>query len=123
MKHILVVDDDKLVAASLALRIGLQVKDARIHTAGDGREAMEILNFTSVDVLMTDLQMPVMNGYELIAYCRKNLPSLPLFAMSGALTPEVKRQLQTLGVTACVDKPFDFDEIALRVTDALDHIP
>jgi CheY-like chemotaxis protein len=117
MKQILVVDDNKLIAEGLALRLGLLMKDARILTARDGREAMEVLTSEPVDLLVTDLQMPVIDGYDLIAYCRKNMPRVQLCAMSGALTPGLERQLSALGVTVSFDKPFDFDKVAERIRD------
>lgn len=72
VRTILLVDDSPFVAEALALRLGLFLKDCRILTAADGVAAVEILKSEPVDFIMTDLQMPVMNGYELIAYCKKN---------------------------------------------------
>ena len=119
MKNILVVDDNKLIAEGLALRIAVLVKDAYVHTAANGREAIAFLESTPVDVVVTDLQMPVMNGFELIDYCRKSKPDVSLYAMSGNADPEVAERLSRSGVFGPVEKPFDFDEVAYRIKDAL----
>lgn len=119
MKSILVVDDNTFVAEALALRLGLFIRDSRIITAADGREAARILDSEPVDFLLTDLQMPVMDGYDLILYCRKNHPRVHLCAMTAGPTADVLRRLRMLGVTVCFSKPFDFDETAQRVRDEL----
>lgn len=119
MKNILVVDDNKLIAEGLALRLAVLMRDVRIHTAENGREALTLLESTSIDFVMTDLQMPVMSGFELIDYCRKNKPGIPLYAMTGDTAPEVTERLSRAGVSAPVEKPFDFDEVAERIKDAL----
>ncbi|HWR72257.1 MAG TPA: response regulator [Nitrospirota bacterium] len=123
MKNILVVDDNALIKEVLVQWIRSTVQDARILTAGNGKEALEILKNTPVSLVMTDLQMPVMNGYELIEYCKENRPEIKVYAMTGERTPEVARRLGLMGVPMTIEKPFDFGEVAGRIRDALADKP
>lgn len=123
IRTVLLVDNSPFVAEALALRLGLFLKDCRILTAADGMAAVEILKSNAVDFIMTDLQMPVMDGYELIAYCKKNHPRIPLYAMTGEDTPDAARRLGELGVSTCFEKPFDYDEVTRRVREELDAGP
>lgn len=119
MKNILVVDDNVFVAEGLAVRLNLFVKDCRVLTASNGADAVQVLSNTEVDLVMTDLQMPVMSGYELIKYCREHRPRLLLAAMTGDCSPDVRKRLHALGVSVCLEKPFDYDEAAQRIRDEL----
>jgi CheY-like chemotaxis protein len=119
MKNIVVADDDTFAAEALALRLNLFIPGSRIITAVDGAEAVKVLNSMPVDLVLTDINMPVMNGYELIEHCRKQYPRTLLAAMTADYTPEVFRRLHALGVPTCFEKPFDFDEVAERVRDEL----
>jgi CheY-like chemotaxis protein len=120
MKNILVVDDNVFVAEGLAVRLNLFVKDCRVLTAVNGADAVQVLSATEVDFVLTDLQMPVMSGYELITYCREHRPRVRLAAMTGDCSPDVRKRLQALGVSVCFEKPFDYDLVAQRVRDELD---
>lgn len=123
MKNILVVDDNALIKEVLVQWIRSVLQDARIFTAGNGKEALEILKNAPVSLIMTDLQMPVMNGYELIEYCKKNRPEIPVYAMTGERTPDVVRRLTLMGVPLTVEKPFDFGEVAGRIRGVLADAP
>ncbi len=120
MKNILVVDDNAFVAEALALRLNFFIEDSRVITAADGAQAVEVLNRETVDHVLTDLQMPVMDGFELIEYCRKHHPRVPLAVMTGERTPETLKRIRMLGVSDCFEKPFDFDEVAQHIRDDLD---
>lgn len=119
MKTIVVVDDDRFAAEALALRLGLFIPDSRIIAAADGAEGVKVLDGMPVDLLLTDINMPVMNGYALIEHCRKRHPRVRMVAMTADYSPEVFRRLHALGVPTCFEKPFDFDEVAERVRDEL----
>jgi CheY-like chemotaxis protein len=119
MKNILVVDDNAFVAEVLAVSLNLFIRDCRVMTAENGAEAVEVLGRERVDLVLTDLQMPVMNGYELIKYCREHHPRLLLAAMTGDCSPDVLKRLLALGVSACFEKPFDYDQVAQQVRDSL----
>jgi CheY-like chemotaxis protein len=62
-------------------------------------------------LILTDLNMPVVDGYGVIAHRNKTCPQVPLFVMSGDLYPEVREKLCEMRVSGCVEKPFSFEQI------------
>jgi CheY-like chemotaxis protein len=109
LKHILIVDDDGAVRDVLKMIFASTIPEVLSMTARNGREAEELLNSSHVDLIMTDLNMPVMNGYELIAFRNGNYPHIPLIAMTGDSSRDVVRKLNILGITDCLQKPFSID--------------
>ncbi len=116
---VLIVDDNMLIVEALALRLSVYLRDYDILTANSGEAAVNILKSVPVRFIMTDLQMPGMDGFGLIAYCRKNHSRVPVFAMSAECDPDTVRRLHALGVSACFEKPFDFDAVTDRIRAVL----
>jgi CheY-like chemotaxis protein len=76
-----------------------------------------------VALILTDLEMPVMDGYGVISHRNKSCPQVPLFVMSGRLFPEVREKLGELGVSECIEKPFYFEQIRDKIALALNVEP
>ncbi len=121
MKTILIVDDNAFILEGLSTAFGILLKDYTILTAEHGMQAIKIMESVSVDLILTDLNMPVMDGYGLIAYAKKNYSHIPLFAMTGVYTEDVEKRLQSLGVFQCAEKPFDYEALAHRIADELEE--
>lgn len=119
MNNILLIDDNTLILEALALRIGMWLQDWNILTAHNGREGTEIMSSLPVRLVLTDLQMPVMDGYGVIEFRNRNHPFVPLIVMTANLTPEVREKVRALHVSQCVEKPFDFDNLVDRIGVAL----
>jgi len=120
MKKILIVDDNKFVLDAISLFFSSAFPECLVLKAADGRQAIETMEVIAVDLVLTDLNMPVVNGYQLIEYMKKNLPSTPVLGMTSAPTPDDEAWLQRLGVP-CIEKPFDLDEVLHRISAALEQ--
>jgi DNA-binding NtrC family response regulator len=83
MKTILVVDDDRAFLSSLAEMVSLIEPDYDVMTADDGDQALAVLRTIPVDLLITDIRMPVVTGAELVLWMRENMPETPVIAMSA----------------------------------------
>ncbi len=116
-KTILLVDDNWYVLQGLLISLRACAKDCVILLAGHGKEALDIVNTVPVDFLLTDLSMPVMDGFELLGYLKKNHPHIPAIAMTSGLTPENREKLYALGVPQCIEKPFNFEVMAQTIFD------
>ena len=90
MKRALVVDDDEVFCSHLAEALDRCVQNCCIVTAGNGKEAKKIMESSRIDFVITDLNMPGMNGYDFIAHARENYPDMPIMAMTGTKTLEVE---------------------------------
>lgn len=106
-KRILVVDDDPSIR-SLVAEV-LEDEGFTVDLASNGAEALALLEGSLPSVIVTDLMMPVMDGWEFVRTCRQDtgLSGVPIVVMSAAhgLPDHAKH----LGVRACLAKPFDLD--------------
>ena len=125
MKTILIVDDDLSIQHLLRAGLSHHLKDriTSIFTAGNGKEAIDILKTFRVDFILTDLKMPVMDGYELASYVKKHSPLTPLFVMTGSYDPEIAKRLYSIGVTQHFEKPFDLSELVSKIVAVLPGRP
>ena len=109
MKNVLIVDDNILFADTLKLILGSCLRDVSFRTAANGKEAVAILQSSPVDLIMTDINMPVMDGYHLIEYRNKHYFHVPLIVMTADASQEVVERLDILGITDCMEKPFNYE--------------
>jgi CheY-like chemotaxis protein len=108
---VLIVDDEDLVrgvTAAIVARLGYETR-----LATNGQEALD--RFAALDgrvrLVITDINMPMMDGIELARVLRRQPNAPAIAAMSGRFTPENRRQLQDEGVTHFISKPFGTTEI------------
>lgn len=108
MKTFLIVDDSP-VARSFVRRcleiIGFD--DATFFEAGHGRDALDLLGSEEVELVVTDLNMPVMDGAELARRIRANprIGHIPVVVVSSLVNEAQERELREAGVLAVVAKP------------------
>lgn len=109
---VLLVDDESLFLLSLA--DGLHACFGNVHfvTAENGKKAMEILDTFDIDVVITDLKMPVMGGFELIESMRKEHPTTPVVVMTAFNDVVARGRLENLGVRHMIEKPVDLHAMA-----------
>lgn len=116
MAKILIVDDEESIRNSL--RRFLQAKKHAVAEAGDGIEALDVLESESIDLAVVDLVMPRMNGLELISRMRKEHAAVPVVAVSAY--PDVC-QLDDLkvNVVGILRKPFELRHLSEALDSAL----
>ena len=113
--EILLVDDEELALEGILEHLSRQ--GHRVVTARNGREALLRFGSRAIDVVMTDLRMPVMDGNELIRQLRRQSP-LPIIVMTGHAGPEDEEQALSDGASTILHKP-----IRLRdLSNALDKV-
>ncbi len=119
MKKILIVDDE--VSFLLSLRDGLSKHRDKfqILTAENGREAVDVLRSMSIDLLVTDLKLPEMNGFELLAWTSRHQPQLPVIVMSAFGTPEIEERLAKMDTLQFLDKPLDIQMLEEGIFNGL----
>lgn len=81
MRHILLIDDDPAVLRIFTL--GLERAGYRVSTAPSGKAGLETLTQEKIDLLITDIFMPEMDGLEVIMRCRRLYDDLKIYAISG----------------------------------------
>jgi CheY-like chemotaxis protein len=118
MKHILIVDDEKPFL--LSVRDGLAFAGQfKIHLAINGQDAVRILAQESIDLVVTDLKMPVMDGFQLLAYMSTRFPGIPVVVMTAFGTPEIEERLKNVDTFRFLEKPLDLDALANAIEAGL----
>lgn len=118
-KTVLIVDDEALFLRTVVDGFAAHSERVNVLTALNGRQAADILDRYSVDLVVTDLKMPEMDGFELIAHMSRVRPEVPVLVMTAFATPDIEGQLERDGVSQYLDKPLDFPELSERVFEAL----
>ena len=121
MKNVLFVDDEETLLRIMVGRFEDYKDRFDVLTAGNGKEAIEILESKPIDLVVTDLKMPVMDGVELLAYMSTHYPSIPAITVSAFCTPKIQKMLEKMGTLRVMDKPVNLDLLAQAVLEGLDR--
>lgn len=119
MKKVLIVDDEASFLLSLKDVLMVHREKFEILTAENGSVAVDLLRDTSVDLLVTDLRMPEMNGFELLAWVSRHQPQLPVIAMSAFGTPEIEARLKKMDTLQFIEKPVDLPVLEKAIFNGL----
>jgi two-component system chemotaxis response regulator CheY len=116
---ILVVDDSPTIRKFIS--IALKIKGYEIISANDGMEALELLPNEKIDLIITDLNMPNIDGFNLIARIRSNesYANTPIIVMSNLSDSEDIERAMQLGANSYIIKPFDQNNIIKEVVKYL----
>ena len=120
-KNVLIVDDEKLFLASLTEGMKEFADDFTIITAGNGRKALDELRQREIHLVVTDLKMPVMDGFQLLLHMINEFPEIPIIVMTAFCTPEIERRVQDLEAFDLLEKPIDLQVLAGKIRDAITH--
>ncbi|OPY96109.1 LuxR family transcriptional regulator [Bradyrhizobium sacchari] len=124
MPRILVVDDDPMVGATIEVLLQRQGFDVTLADGGEmGLAALETQTY---DVMLVDIFMPHMRGFESIRIFHERAPATPLIAMSGyafassaSPSPDFLRMALELGASRCLRKPFTPDALLTTIRECL----
>ena len=117
--HILIVDDEPGITR-LCERI-LKRLDYQVSSFTDPEAAMKFVDQNKIDLLLVDIRMPQISGFDVIAHTRQLQPDMAVLVMTGFGTVEMAIQALRQGVDGLVLKPFDVGgELVQAVQQALD---
>jgi len=124
LRHVLVVDDDPMVA--MAIEIYLQRNNFRVTVADGGEAGLRAIENGPFDLMIIDIFMPHMRGFESIRLFHERAPATPLIAMSGyafadlnSPAPDFLRMALELGAARCLRKPFTPAALLAAIRDCL----
>ncbi|MBU0943258.1 MAG: response regulator [Proteobacteria bacterium] len=119
MKKVLIVDDDESFLLSLIDGFKAYEDNFTISTANDGLEAVATLKKEKISLVLTDLKMPRMDGFELVAHLSSTYPEIPVIVMTAFGTPEMEDNLRDMGTFQYIEKPIDFDVLVEKIVKGL----
>ena len=121
-QNILIVDDEKSLLESLKEGLKSYEEKWEIFTALNGKEALQILQQNTIDLVITDLKMPVMDGFELLGEMSKKFPETPVIVMSAYANEETIKSLEKYGIDIFLDKTFDIDTFYKKVKSVFESV-
>ena len=117
MFHILVVDDDR--STRLFMRAFLEAEHYTVTLAENGEDALHVMEKEHIDLVVLDIMMPGMDGYEFTRELRSVNSELPILMVSAKQLPEDRKQGYKLGANDFMTKPVDEEELLLRIKNLL----
>lgn len=119
MKDILVVDDDKMMLG-LFKRI-LEREGHGVHCVSSGEEALEQIMERTYSLMITDFNMPGLNGLELSRKGLEIAPRMPIIMDTGGNSPNFTRQAMEIGISKVLTKPFHTEELLETIREVMDN--
>lgn len=113
MFQILVVDDDKNVR--FFIKEALEINHYTVFSVSNGVEALETLENNHIDLIIVDIMMPKMDGYEFTKEVRSFNPNIPILMVSAKQLSEDRKKGFMLGIDDFMTKPIDLEELLLHV--------
>lgn len=121
MKKVLIVDDEEPFLLSLLDGLRDLSNQFEVFTAVNGVRALEVLAAHRVDLVVTDLKMPEMSGFDLLAHMSRHYPAIPVIVMTAHGTRDTQRSVGNLGATHYLEKPIDLGTLVCAILDSLEQ--
>jgi CheY-like chemotaxis protein len=118
MPHVLIAEDDRILRKRIMQAITNKSAEVTIHEADNGEEAINLMKGQSMDIVITDIQMPKVSGLMLLAFLNAFAPKVPCFVTTAYGTARLKSKMPS-DLLRFYNKPFDVHELAISAIAAL----
>ena len=119
IKNVLIVDDDGEMLHALKEGFKKYQESFAVLLAEDGLQALERLKQKIISLVVTDLKMPNMDGFELLAHIMEHYPDIPVIIITGYSTPEMEQLAREGGAVGYIAKPFLIENLARQILTTL----
>jgi DNA-binding response OmpR family regulator len=118
-KHVLIIDDTEILAESIADLLSME--GFVVSVANSGSEGISAFHKKCPDLILTDLIMPDMNGFEIIRYIRSgsSMNSIPIIILTADANIENEEKARTAGADLLLHKPFDEQDLITSIKNLL----
>ena len=117
--RILIVDDEPLIRDALAFK--LTKEGYFVETAEDGEKAIEILDQESFDIIISDVMMPFVSGFELLQILKERGTEAPILMLTSLNSESAIHKALDLGADDFMTKPFSPKDLSIRIKKLLDN--
>jgi YesN/AraC family two-component response regulator len=117
--QILLVDDDPALLQALPQTLRLRMSHVEVHTAGGATQALALLEQQDYDLVISDIKMPGMDGFDVLAFMSREYPEVPVILITGHGEHDLAIQALRGGAYDYLQKPIDRDELVAAVSRAL----
>ncbi|HEY4745467.1 MAG TPA: response regulator [Desulfuromonadaceae bacterium] len=119
---LLLVEDDREAVKVLKIMIPMKFPDVTIHIAANGTAGMELCKERSPDIVVTDINMPGMDGVRMAREIRTTRPGTKFIVITGYSDKAYLDQFSTIGITAYILKPIEFKELFSAIEKCIGEI-
>jgi CheY-like chemotaxis protein len=119
IKNVLLVDDDTEMLHALKEGFKKYQESFAVLLAEDGQQALKGLRQNIISLVVTDLKMPNMDGFELLAHIMEHYPDIPVIIITGYSTPEMEQLARKGGAVGYIAKPFLIENLARQILTTL----
>ena len=116
---VLIVDDDQSWLSLMQKELASYLETFKVRTADDGEAALEIINREHIMLVVSDLRMPGMDGFDLLARILEKYPDVPVIIVTAYDRPKTKDVVFRSGAAGYLTKPFDSDVLAREINKML----
>lgn len=118
-RSVLIVDDSRL--NRLVIAEYFKAKDFQIYEVEDGKQAMEFLQEKSTDLILLDLIMPVMDGFEVLEALKNQNNQIPVIVITAYLKDNTLQRCRDLGCKGFLNKPVKMHELFNMISGIFDN--
>lgn len=118
-KKVLIVDDEEILTWIMSKTLSKDRKRYEVLVANDCTKALEIMESSPVDLVITDIRMPGMSGLDLLEEIRAKHPDTKVIVMTAYGNPEVQKEANERGCLHYLEKPFKIEDLRNLILDAI----
>jgi DNA-binding response OmpR family regulator len=119
LKKVLIVDDEETLTWSMAKSLSKDKDKYEVIIANNGREALNYLQNDKIDLVITDIRMPDINGLDLLVKIKKEYPQTKVIIMTAYGSSDVQKEANLRGSLYYVEKPFEISDIRKIIIDLI----
>ena len=118
-KRVLIVDDEETLTWSMSKSLSRDRDKYSVFIANTGKEALEVLRSHVIDLVITDIRMPDINGLDLLTTIKRNYPNTRVIIMTAYGSPDIRKEANKRGSLYYIEKPFEIADIRKVILDIL----
>ena len=119
LKKVLIVDDEETLTWSMAKSLSRDRDKYEIEIANNGKEALDVLGKMPIDLVLSDIRMPDINGLDLLVQIKRDYPETKVIIMTAYGSSDVQREASKRGSLYYIEKPFEINEIRKLILDLI----
>lgn len=119
LKKVLIVDDEETLTWSMAKSLAKDKDKYEVIVANSGKEALNLLKQNHIDLVISDIRMPDINGLDLLVHIKKEYPQTKVIIMTAYGSSDVQKEANRRGSLYYIEKPFEINEIRKVIIDLI----
>ncbi|HSB06978.1 MAG TPA: response regulator [Thermodesulfobacteriota bacterium] len=119
LKKVLIVDDEETLTWSMAKSLSKDRDKYEVMIANNGKEAFQLLKTNKIDLVISDIRMPDINGLDLLVMIKKEFPETKVIIMTAYGSADVQKEASQRGSLFYIEKPFEISDIRKIIIDLI----